>query len=85
MHVEGGRHLDVAHMIAPKLDVHEPGRRLVGRRLGVVGEALHEGGGAVADADETHANLVLSHERPGGGAAADRNPSAGRGMPHRQG
>ena len=40
--VEGRGHLDVADVVAAELDVHQPGRRLVGGRLGVVAEPLHE-------------------------------------------
>ena len=56
--VEGRGDLDVADMVAAELDVHQARDRLVAAGVAVVGEALHEGGGAIADADDPDANLL---------------------------
>jgi hypothetical protein len=50
--VEGGDELDVGDVVGAEADVHQPGhgRRLV--RVAVVVHALHQRGGAVADADD---------------------------------
>ena len=51
--------LDVADVVAAEVDVHEA-RDLLGRvGVAVVLDALHEGGGAVADADDGDADLVV--------------------------
>ncbi len=50
--VEGGGELDVAHAIAPQARMHEPGNEGVVSGMAVVLHALHERGGAVADADD---------------------------------
>jgi hypothetical protein len=56
--VEGGRELDVAHVVSAEVHVHQAGHGA--RRIGVlvVLDSLHEGGGAVANADDGHAYLV---------------------------
>src|SRR4051794_7161308 len=57
--VEGGDELDVADVVAAEVDVHQP-RDFVGR-IGVlvVLDALDEAVGAVADADDRDANLLV--------------------------
>ena len=57
--VERGRELDVADVVAAEVDVHEARDAL--RRVGVlvVLDALHEGRGAVADADDGDADLLV--------------------------
>ena len=56
--VEGGRELDVADVVAAEVDVHQTRDLLVRIRVLVVLDALHEGGGAVAHADDRHAHLL---------------------------
>ena len=58
-HVERGGELDVADVVAAEVDVHEAGDELVVRRVLVVLDALEERVGAVADADDRDADLVL--------------------------
>ena len=55
--VERGRELDVAHVVAAEVDVHETGDRLVGIGVAVVLHALHERARAVADPHDGHAHL----------------------------
>src|ERR1019366_1738563 len=57
--VEGGGELDVAHVVAAELDMHQARNGV--RRVGVVVvvDALHEGRGAVADADDRDPHLLL--------------------------
>jgi hypothetical protein len=55
VNVEGSRELDVTHVITTEVDVHEARNGLVGIRVLVVLDALHERAGAVADADDRHA------------------------------
>src|SRR3954469_29723 len=57
--VEGARELDVVDVVAAEIDVHEAGD--FGRRVGVLVEvdALDEGRGAVAHADDRDAHLVV--------------------------
>src|SRR5665213_642158 len=69
--VEGGRELDVAHVVAAEVDVHQAGDVLRGVGLRVVLDALHERRCAVADADDRDADLVRLVARDavlGGGA-----------------
>jgi hypothetical protein len=56
--VEGGRELDVAHVVAAQVHVHEA-RHALGRvRILVVLHALHERRGAVADAHDRYPYLL---------------------------
>jgi hypothetical protein len=57
--VEGGGELDVAHVVAAEVDVHEAGNRFGGIGVAVVLDALDEGRRAVADADDGDADLLL--------------------------
>ena len=57
--VERGGELDVADVIAAEVDVHEAGDELVRGRVLVVLDALEQRIGAVADADDRDAHLVL--------------------------
>ena len=57
--VEGGRELDVRNVIATEVDVHEPGDEGVTVGVLVVLDALEQGVGTVADADDRDAHLVL--------------------------
>src|SRR5262249_40048339 len=43
-------------VVAAQVDVHEAGDELVGRGVSVLGDALDEGGGAIADADQGDAH-----------------------------
>ena len=57
--VEGGDELDVADVVAAEVDVHQA-RNFVGRvGVLVVLDALDEGVGAVADADDRDADLLV--------------------------
>ena len=58
-HVEGGGELDITDVIAAQVDVHEAGHEGVGRRVLVVLDALQQRVGAVADADDRDADLVV--------------------------
>ena len=57
--VERGRELDVGDVVAAEVDVHEPRDERVTVGVLVVLDALEEGVGAVADADDGDAHLVL--------------------------
>ena len=57
--VEGGGELDVRDVVAAEVDVHQAGDELVRLRVLVVLDALQERVGAVADADDRDAHLVL--------------------------
>ena len=57
--VERGGELDVADVVAAEVDVHEARDALGGVGVLVVLDALHEGGRAVADADDGDADLVV--------------------------
>ena len=57
--VEGRHELDVADVVAAEVDVHETGDELVVRGVAVVVHALHERGGAVADADDGDADTPV--------------------------
>ena len=57
--VEGRHELDVADVVAAEVDVHEPGDELVVRGVAVVVDALHERGGAVADAHDGDADAPV--------------------------
>ena len=57
--VEGGGELDVGDVVAAEVDVHETGDERVPVGVLVVLDALEEGVGAVADADDRDAHLVL--------------------------
>ena len=57
--VERGDELDVAHVIAAEVDVHQAGDLLGGIGVPVVGDALDEGVGAVADADDRDPDLAV--------------------------
>src|SRR2546430_7144585 len=52
--VEGGGELDVAHVVAAEVHVHQARHPLGGGGVAVVVDALHEGRGAVAHADDGH-------------------------------
>ena len=56
--VEGRGELDVAHVVAAEVDVHQAGHALIGVGVAVVVDALHEGRGTVADADDRDADLL---------------------------
>ena len=64
MDVEGRDHLDVAHVVAAEVDVHQPRRRRIGGGLGIVAQPLHERARAVADADDSNPHLVACHRSP---------------------
>src|SRR5262249_4754350 len=57
--VERGRELDVPDVIAAEVDVHEPRYELARVRVLVVLDALEEGVGAVAHADDRYAHTVV--------------------------
>ena len=57
--VEGGDELDVADVVAAEIDVHQAGHLLGGVGVLVVLDALDEGVGAVADADDRDADLLV--------------------------
>ena len=57
--VEGRHELDVADVVAAEVDVHEARDELVVRGVAVVVDALHERGGAVADADDGDADAPV--------------------------
>jgi hypothetical protein len=59
VHVEGRHELDVAHVVAAEVDVHEARHELVVGGVAVVVDALHERGGAVADADDGDADAAV--------------------------
>jgi hypothetical protein len=58
--VEGGGELDVAHVVAAEVDVHQSRHLLGGIGVLVVGDALHERARAVADADDRDPDLVVA-------------------------
>ena len=58
--VEGGDELDVADVVAAQFDVHEAGNFLGRIGVLVVLDALDEGVGAVADADDRDADLLVA-------------------------
>ena len=58
--VERRRELDVGDVVAAEVDVHQAGDELVVRRVLVVLHALDQRVGAVADADDGDAHLVLA-------------------------
>ena len=58
--VEGGDELDVADVVAAEVDVHQAGDLLGRVGVLVVLDALDEGVGAVADADDRDADLVVA-------------------------
>jgi hypothetical protein len=45
-------------MISAEFHVHQAGHRLVTLRVPIIGKALHEGRGTIADADDPHADLA---------------------------
>ncbi len=57
--VEGGHEVDVADVVAAEVDVHQPGHEVVVRSVAVVLDALHERGGAVADAHDGDADAPV--------------------------
>ena len=57
-HVEGGRELDVADVIAAQVGVHQARNELVLCGAAVVLHALHQGRGAVAHADDGHSDFA---------------------------
>ena len=57
--VEGRHELDVADVVAAEVDVHETRDELVVGGVAVVVDALHERGGAVADADDGDADAPV--------------------------
>ena len=56
--VERGAELDVAHMIAAELDMHEAGHRFGGVGVAIEMHALHERRRAIADADDGDPELA---------------------------
>ena len=58
--VEGGDELDVADVVAAEVDVHQAGDFLGRVGVLVVLDALDEGVGAVADADDRDADLLVA-------------------------
>ena len=72
--VERRRELDVGDVVAAEVDVHEPRDECVAVGVLVVLDALEEGVGAVADADDGDAHLVL-----GAGLAVCRAVGSGHG------
>ena len=64
--VEGRRELDVGDVVATEVGVHQPGHGLVRLRVAVVVDALDEGRGAVADADDGDAHLAGALAVPAG-------------------
>ena len=58
--VERGRELDVADVVAAEVDVHQARNEIVRGCVLVVLDSLEERVGAVADADDCDANLVLA-------------------------
>ncbi len=56
--VEGGAELDVAHVVAAEIDVHQARNGLARVGVLVVVDALHERARAVADADDRDTDLV---------------------------
>jgi hypothetical protein len=61
--IDRGDELDVLDVIAAEIDVHQAGDDLVGRGVLVVLDALDEGRGAVADADDGDADLAVRAAR----------------------
>ncbi len=57
--VERRDDLDVVDVVPAEVDVHQAGDELILGRVGVVLQALQERVGAVADADDRDADLVL--------------------------
>ena len=68
--VERGRELDVGDVVAAEVHVHQAGDELVVRRVLVVLHALDQRVGAVADADDRDADLVLAARLAVGRAVA---------------
>ena len=64
--VEGGDELEIAHVVAAKVDVHQAGHERLWRGVVVLVDALDQGRGAVADTDESDA------DRAPGGARSSR-------------
>ena len=62
--VERGDELDVRDVVAAEVDVHEAGDAVLRLRVLVVLDALEERVGAVADADDRDAHLVLRARAP---------------------
>ena len=62
--VERGDELDVADVVAAEVDVHQPGDEVLGIGVLVVLDALEERVGAVADADDRDADLVVRATLP---------------------
>src|SRR6185436_17061587 len=56
--------LDVAHVVAPELDVHEPRHLIVGGSVAVVLDALDQAARAVADTGDRDANGLAHRETP---------------------
>ena len=57
--VERGDELDVAHVVAAEVDVHQARHELVVGGVAVVVDALHERGGAVADSHDGDADAAI--------------------------
>ena len=76
--VERGHELDVAHVVAAELDVHEPGDGLGGIGVGVEGAALDEAARAVADADDRDADRPSRAWHRAVAVAAVRRRAVGR-------
>ena len=56
--VEGGDNFDVLDAVVADLVVHNAGDFGGGRHFHILVDALHEGGGAIADADDGYLNLA---------------------------
>jgi hypothetical protein len=57
-HVEGRGEFDIPDVIAAQIGVHQAGNEDAIRRIAVELNALHQRRGAVAHADDGHANLL---------------------------
>ena len=59
--VESGGKFDIAHVIAAEVHMHKAGDEIVFAGVTIKLDSLHEGGGAVADPDNSNSNLILHH------------------------
>ena len=60
--IEGGGEVDITDMVTAQVDVHEPWDEIHFPGLLVELDALHQGGAAVADADDSH--IDFTHDLP---------------------
>ena len=58
-HIESCGELDIPDVIAPQVDVHQPWDAVGVFCVLVIGDSLHQGGCAVADADNRHADFTV--------------------------